>query len=256
MGLENKVDEMVKKYMILPDIHYPEQDKKAIKVIEQVLQYWKPDAIVYLGDFMDMGSVSHWIQDKRRKVENKRLISDYTGFNFMLDKHAKLSKCKEIHLLKGNHEDWVEQYIDKHPETEGFLEVENNLVIPKGVKATFYQLNDFMKIGKYLYATHGLYTNQYHTRKTIDSTGRNIVYGHTHDMQVHTKVSPVDKKDIHQAVSLGCLCNMNPDYMKNKPNNWVHGFGAVYLDERSQHYNLQPVVIANGKCIFEGKVFK
>lgn len=236
------------------DIHFPEQDKKAMKAVESYMAQNRIDSIVYGGDFLDMAPVSHWLKNKRRALESKRLLKDYDGFNEMLAYHAKISGCKQMDFLEGNHEAWVDQLIESMPEIEGFLEVENNLEIPKGVKSTWTPLNKFLKKGK-LYFTHGLYTNLHHAKKTVDNVGRSIVYGHVHDFQSHTKISPLDVKDKHKAQSIGCLTNLNPSYMKNRPNNWSHGFLIYEINKKSGRFNTYPVEIVNGEFSHAGKVY-
>lgn len=246
------------KVFVYSDIHYPEHNEYALSVATKVMGDYKPTKIVLIGDALDMTPVSHWINDKKRLVENKRLLKDYEGFNTVLNDMVKKAgkQLKEVIYLKGNHEEWVDQYLDKNPELEGLLEVENNIKLdPKSkVKLSFVQYNDFHKIGK-LYLTHGIYTNKYHSFKTVDNVNATVMYGHTHDVQMFTKSGLAKGMDKYMGISIGCLCDMSPKYMRNKPNNWMHAFATVDVMNNG---NFIPKVynIIHGTTIFNNKLYK
>jgi len=238
--------------VLLPDIHYPEQDNEAMRLVGLFLKDHKVDEIIYTGDGMNMSAVCHWEEKKNRKMEGKRVKAEYLGFvKNVLNKHREIvgEKCKFVYLI-GNHENWIEETIDKDAKVEGYYEVENNF--PSWVK--IIPFNKIYKIGK-LRVTHGFYTNKYHASKTVDAFERNVVYGHTHDIQFFTKVLSDDVKDFHSAQSIGCLCNMNPDYMENRPNNWVHGFGVAYFQPNG-YFNFYQIVIVNNEFIWNRKIYK
>jgi predicted phosphodiesterase len=261
MSLENKVNELIEKTFVFSDIHYPDHDIKALDVAEQVLKDWKPNRIVYIGDAYDATPVSHWLKDKKRKLENKRLLKDYEGVQKMLNRHAQLAgkQLKEVVYMLGNHEDWIREYIDCNPEVEGLIEIENHLKSPgKGIKfkmIPYIGRDRIFKVGK-LYLIHGEYTNQYHASKTVNVYDRNIMYGHVHSVQEAGKVSPVDVEDRHMAVSIGSLCNKNPDYGEGKPNAWVHAF-ALVLTKDDKLFNHYVIRINDGVSIAPwGKVYR
>ncbi|HEY9705830.1 MAG TPA: metallophosphoesterase [Allocoleopsis sp.] len=254
-GLEMKIE----KTFVFSDIHYPEYDTKAISVAEQVLQDFKPDRIIYIGDFLDCTPVSHWLENKKQTMENKRLLKDYEGFKNMARRHIKLGKnVKEIVFMEGNHEDWVNQYIDKHPEMQGLIEVKEKVVkelskeYPK-IKMPWVEYNKFYNVGK-LFFTHGIYTNKYHAEKHLNVIKKNIMYGHTHTVQETTDSGIVDG-DKHSSKSIGCLCSMSPSYMRNKPNQWVHAFALVYTDIHSGNFTDYVVKVINGKAVWNNKVY-
>jgi predicted MPP superfamily phosphohydrolase len=228
-----KLEQMVKKEYIernfvYSDVHYPEHDVKALNCATQIMSNYKPHRIILLGDFMDMTPVSHWLQDKKRPMEGKRLLKDYEGANAVLnDMVSKAGKqLKEVVYVLGNHEDWVNQYLDKYPQMEGMIEVENNIKLEnKSVKLQYVEFNKFYKLGK-LYLTHGLYINKYHAAKTIDMTGKSVLYAHSHDIQSYFK-SSIANDEKHMAQSIGCLCTKSPHFMRNRPHNWMHGCALV-----------------------------
>lgn len=242
----------IKTALLLPDIHHPHQSKQTMKAVEKFMADYRWDYLVYTGDAMNMDAVCHWNENKQRKLEGKRIKKEYDNFvSDVLNPHRELvgKRCKTVYLL-GNHENWIEEALDKNPQAEGYWEAENNL--PSWVE--IIPFNKIYRLGK-LRVIHGYYTNLHHAKKTVEAFERSVAYCHSHDIQFQTKVTADDVRDFHTGQSIGCLCNLNPDYAKDKPNRWVHGFGVVYI-QPSGAYNLYQIVIANSQFIWNGKLYK
>lgn len=241
-----------KRVLTLPDIHFPLHDRASLNAVESFMADFRPDVLIYLGDQLQMDPVSHWLKDKRGILEGQRLIADYAGFNQVLDRHVSMVPNAKVIFFLGNHEDWVRQYIELHPEVEGMLEVEHGLRLrERGF--TVVPCGQAYRIGK-LWYMHGHITTDHHSKGTVLAYRRNIRYGHVHDIQYYTAVSPLDVADKISAGSVGCLCNVNPHYMAGKPNRWTHGFNVAYIrpDGSFNDYTIQ---IIGGKFTFEGKTY-
>lgn len=238
----------MKKGIAVFDLHYPHHDKVLWNNILQFIEDFEPDIFAFGGDNMNMDAVDHWKQEKgkKRPLEGKRLLKEYDGFNKeILDPLWDAFKYTPDRLIfhLGNHEDWVEQYIDKHPEVEGLLELRKHLQLSDW---EVYDYGKTSKVGK-LYIDHGRYISKYSSSKTVDVYGRNIIYGHGHTSQSYTKVTPIDSQ-AHQATQIPCACKMNPDYMKNMPSAWVNGFAVFYIHDNG-NFNLYPVTSVKGHFI-------
>ena len=224
------------------DLHYPDHHSKFWQNILRYTADLKPDVFVFGGDNLDCSSVSHWVENKSRKVEGKRMKKDYDGFNRdVLSPLACIlpDGARRIFHL-GNHEDWVEQYIDVHPEVEGFLEVRANLHL-EGWEVFDY--GHASQVGK-LFFTHGDYCNEHVAKKVVQTYHRNVVFGHVHTYQSFTETTPLDS-DSHTATAIGCACHMNPHYARNKPNRWLNQF-AVFHVAQNGNYNPFPVTAIDG----------
>lgn len=240
----------MKKGIAVFDLHYPEHNKILWNNILKFAKDFKPDYFLFGGDNLDMSPVSHWLLEggQFRKLEGKRLINDYKGFVKEIKEPLENilpDSCKKI-WLEGNHENWAEQAIDKNPQYEGLIEIENYIDLKYWSQIPY---NGIHKIGK-MYFTHGMYTNQYHSAKTVNIVEKNIFYGHTHDHQTHTKITMVGNEP-HIGVSVPCTCDLNPQYMRNKPNKWLNGFLIWYMKDNGDfnHY----IIIANkGHFIYNG----
>lgn len=185
---------------------------------------------------------------KRRKMEGLRHKAEIDNIAKVLDLLQKHSK--KIVWLEGNHENWVEQYLDKNPELEGLIEYQELLDLKdRGIK--WVKLNHLHKVG-HLYLTHGMYINQYHAKKHLDVLGCNVVYGHTHKSQMHSKNMVMLKT--YKAWGLGCLCGKKPDYLRGKIGNWDTGFAVLYVATNGE-FNLFPIDIIRNRFYFNGRSY-
>lgn len=235
------------------DLHFPYHNKTLWENLLKLAHTLKVDYFLFGGDNMDMEAVNHWELEKgnKRGMEGKRLRKSYDGFQSeIMDEVEKVlpDYCRKIFMF-GNHEEWIEKYIDKCPELEGFAEIERNVNLMNWEVIPYQQTT---KIGK-LYFHHGIYTSKYHSSKMVDVYERNIISFHLHTFQSFTKITPVDCS-AHMAMSMPCACDLNPQYMKDKPSAWVNGFGIFYVQENG-NFNIFPVIATKGHFVWEGTYY-
>lgn len=238
--------------LILPDIHSQNVDKKAFGCVMNYAAKHKWDDVVQLGDLIEGDSVSAHNKGKPKLLEGERLQHDFTFANGLLNSIIECANPKEFHVLKGNHEYRVDRYIDEHPELDGLINVERGLCLDQR-DINFvdcYPGGQTLKIGK-LHFTHGRYTGGNPCKKHLDVFGVNIVFGHTHEVGIYSKVTWGKGKAI-SAYNLGCLCRYDAGYLEGAPTNWQHAFGTVYI-QRDGKFNLTIHNIFNGVCVVDGK---
>lgn len=239
------------------DLHYPHYNIKLWRNILRYLKVFRPDVFLFGGDNLNMDAVNHWLHEKGlvRQLEGKRILLEYEGFNndILIPLENVLAKDTRKIWINGNHEEWITFAIDRNPQGEGYWEIEHNLQLKKKGWEV-YEYGQTAKIGKLLF-THGEYTNKYHSQKMVDVYERNIIYGHTHTFQAFTKITPVGNEP-HLAMSCPIVGELNPDYMRNRPNAWVQGFLVFYVYPNG-YFNLYPVISIDGKFTSpDGKFFK
>ncbi len=243
--------------LIMPDAHVPEHDPAALEAFMQFGEWYKPHGIINIGDFMEMEAVSHW---PARDMRPRRLIPHIQeGKNILQAINKRFGKQLVFrYFLIGNHEDWLDQYlVAKVPELFDGIEdlgVSFGIAYLLGLESfgyTVIPLNEILTIGKHCHFIHGYYTNKYHAYKHLEVFGVNIYYGHLHDVQ---SISQVSVKGVHEAMSLGCLRDLNAPFLKGKPNNWSHAFGIFEFRKDGQFTRYVPIII-NGKFSFGGQVF-
>jgi len=230
-----------KKVVALPDIHYPENINMA--GIEKFLADYQPDVLIYLGDVLDLDYLSFFQKDNKTVVADK-LRKEYDEVMKFMDRQIELSKATEVYYIEGNHEYRVKKTLEAHPVGTGFIEIPIGMKLEeRGIK--WVELNTFVKLGK-LFFTHGLFWNVYHARQHLDKYQRNIIYGHTHAVQMHSGYHPYDKNLPHIAKSVGCLCTLNPTFLKKRPNQWVNALYMSEIEESGIFYD-NIVTIVNGE---------
>ena len=257
---------MIKRIVLLPDFHHPHQNKLAVNAVFKFIKWFKPHAINIIGDGMNMDSVNHWKQERGNKkyFEGKRLLNEYDGFDrdILTPLEHLIPKGCEKTYMGGNHEEWVNTLIGKNPQLEGMVEPEVALNLAKrdwewipwiNWKDKSRCIRGIKQYGKLL-VMHGQYVNQYHAKKTAETFSKSIAYGHTHDIQFYTKVTIDDHRGYHTAQSIGCLCNLSPDFMRGGMNRWVNSFAILYVREDGM-YNIYVPIIVKGKFVYANKLF-
>lgn len=243
----------MKKYIIIPDCHFPNEDKKAWKLVLKTIQTIKPHGIVILGDFFDFYSVSSHSKDPNRSsdlawevAEGNKALRQLDAFKFIKDKR----------FIAGNHCDRLERYLkDKAPSLFNMVKIPDLFELKKhGWEYIPYKSHT--RIGK-LYATHdtgkaGKYAH-YSSQADFQSS---VVIGHTH--RFGYAIEGNAKGRPHVAAMLGWLGDVKQiDYMHRIKalRDWALGFGIGYLLPNG-HVHLTPVPIIDYSVVIEGKLIK
>ena len=84
--------------------------------------------------------------------------------------------------------------------------------------------------------------------------GESIMYGHTHDLQRHTKTN---RGGTISAWSLGCLKDIeaDEDWLGGRLTNWNHAFAIVNFFKNG-NFNVEVVEIIDGKTTLWGNLIK
>lgn len=245
--------------VVLSDMQIPYQDERSLNVVERYIEDHRWDELIWIGDFMDFDYLSRFNKDSPRKLEGKRMKNDYAYAGMIMDRQIaaatkKNPNCK-FTLLEGNHEFRVEDTIDKFPMLEGWVEVPTGLrLAERGVRwVKSWSKGKIYKIGKANFV-HGLYVNQYHAKKMVDTFGANIFYGHKHDVMCISKIlKGKDKTVVGQ--SLGCLCEYEQSYMKGRPSDWQQAFGIFYFKPNGDFTYYVPRIFKNSFISPEGELY-
>lgn len=238
--------------LVANDFHIPHQDDESIRAMLALMSDVKFDQVVINGDYLDYGCISHWNQGRNKTLEMQRLKTDYIKGNALLDEiDLRLPAGAKKHFMKGNHEVWIDDLVDKTPQLEGLVEPESQLKLTeRGYK--IYPYNDIVPFGK-LNITHGIYASANSVKKHLDELKVNIMFGHTHTMAVMMSSSAA-REIAFSGYNVGCLCNMTPDYMRGRPHGWTHGIAVVYLYPNG-YFEVNMIRILDGQFIYNNKVY-
>jgi len=247
----------MKRAVVFPDQHYPIHDVKAMNVAHQVLEKVKPDIFINLGDVGEWESVSSH-KYKRRKQPPLEFIlphveQEVVEVNKELDKvDAILDRvgCKERFILAGNHDLWLDSFVESHPYLEEYIFRNACRWDQRGYE--YRTFNEVLTIGK-LSFIHGAYTGPTHAKKHLESYGTNILYGHVHDLQRYSMTRMKD--GAISAWSLGCLKDMRAEkntWLRGRLNNWNHAVAIIDF-WKNGNFAVQIVEIVKGKAVLNGE---
>ncbi len=249
--------------IVIPDLHIRcksgGEDKRSIQLVENYMQDYKNqwDEVIYLGDILDMNSISTHNVNNLRSVEGETLFADYSAGYEFLKRQKKLAPNAKFTLISGNHDGGrIERYIDANPMFQGTLEVPKGLHLEElGINYVDYWCKgETYKVGNALFI-HGLYTNEYHPKKHLQAYGTNVFYGHVHSVDSFSQVWSDTGRPI-VAQSLGCLCDLKQSYMRGKPTKWAQAF-ATFFFLANGDFSYYVTRIINHRFVgINGKVYK
>ena len=148
--------------------------------------------------------------------------------------------------------DWYHQFIEKYPMLDGLFNPTIELKLKERGYKVYEDLNHIERIGR-LSLTHGMYHNKHFLTKHIDEFKTNVLVGHLHTSRLRLENSPAKEVAIFGA-SVGCLCDLNPAYNRNKPNKTSHGFAVVYFYDNG-YFDVDLKRIVKGKFVFNNKLY-
>ena len=251
---------VVKRVIVTPDKHFPFADKKAIGCVVKAIEIVKPDTYVDLGDVGEWHGASHWRWKKKKRPPLEYIIDDIDkdiedvnkGLD-IIDEALDKVNCKNKHMIEGNHDDWMNRFVDEHPYLEDMrFETCVNL---KERNYTYHPIGKYLLLGKlYLYHGHHFAGIQ-HTRNHLTRLGCNLMYGHHHDIQ-QSSITHIDWQK--SAWSLGCLKDMSPqknNWLGGMEHNWAHAFAIVDFYDKGL-FTVHVMQIINGKTSLWGEVIR
>jgi len=253
--------------MVLPDLHIPEHDERALECVLKAYKYLRPDEVVILGDWADCGQFSsHGVQSLAELKAHRFVEDEIDPIKAVMDKLQKYKN--KLVYIEGNHEWRVERWAAKWggrlgPDFYNFMSPRKLLSegrkkftwIPYGDNLAHYQITPALQHSSELWALHGWSHAKRASAIHLDrAVSVSIVHGHTHRMQMETRREPSTGR-ILKSWSPGCLSKLQPLYQANRPTQWTHGFSLVYIGQSS--WTDYTVTIHNGQCVLpNGKEIK
>lgn len=243
--------------IILNDLHVPYHDQRAIDVMLHYVKDKNPDDIILAGDLYDCYALSRFDKDPKR-IDS---LQDEIDEGLKIWKSLKKASPKSrLTLIEGNHEHRLQKYLMKNPGMYSLNALKpENLFCLKDLNINFKTSEETFFLNANLVITHGAIDDGcklsqhsgYSAKNTLDKWGNTSgVMGHSHRMGVSNKT--IAHKQMVQWVENGCLCKLNPDYVKNP--NWQQGFSVIYYTKNRFH--IVPILIANYEFIADGKRYR
>jgi hypothetical protein len=232
--------------MLSSDQQIPYHDPRAIDLWFQVVDWWQPDVIDYLGDTSDQfcfasfqeGKTSEFLNTLPVKTpEDKFLPYVLEQEKLTKDFYAETRKARpdaEIFSALGNHDIRVFKYADKKlPDILESLTPEA-LWDFKNLGIDYIHYDDVPKhrFGD-IYVHHGvsaLAESGASIKSDIGNFGVSLIRGHSHRMAAYYKSYELRNETI-RGYEIGHMCKVDSDGFKySQVHNWQQGFAIAHVE--------------------------
>ena len=269
-----------KKVLLIPDLHVgyrrnfetgeliPYHDRHAMNIVLQVAQSSDFDAVVYLGDLLDL---SEWTDKFVKEPEfYKTTQPALIECSWFLAQMKNALPEAEHTILLGNHEKRFEIYMmQQHsaayglkPATELLLDEPLSIQRMLGLETLDINLSEPYPNGEVWYnglrCIHGSLVSGIpggSATKVINRATCTTAFGHVHRLELTTKTVH-DESGIRYifAASVGCLCRIDytvPGHKRGQ--NWQQGFGVAHLNDSAR---IELIPIFNRGAFYNGKHYR
>jgi predicted phosphodiesterase len=244
----------LQRIFFLPDTHVPYHNRQALALVLQVIESFKPDIFVSIGDYVDCFSVSNYSKDPRRAF---RLDEEFEQANVILDQIDKLTVGARRIYIAGNHEHRLERYLqEKAPELFSFIDIQRLLRLEeRGWEYVPYK--QATTVGK-LNLTHDVGSaGRYNAFRALDTFQAPVVTGHTHRLSYVVEGDATGGSQVSSQFGwLGDVEQIDYLHRVKAMREWTLGFGYGYLEVETGHVHLTPVPIVKHSCVVEGKLYR
>lgn len=230
--------------MILPDIHFPYHNIKALTAALDYAKNAKVNAIILSGDTMDCYALSRYEKDPRKRGFADELEMTRNFLGMLQDKF----QCP-IYYKIGNHEDRYEAFLKiKAPELLGISDFKMETLLKMGqYGCQIISSTQIIKAGK-LRILHGhefgrsVFSPVNPARGYYMRAKRSMIAGHNHQTSEHSE-NNLDG-DVVTTWSMGCLSELHPAYMPI--NKWNHGAAHITVN-KDQSFEVHNFRIIDGR---------
>ena len=230
--------------LILGDLHIPYHDLRACAAVLALARAIQPHVILILGDFWNMGAVSHHPAPAGGAENHSRAMLQGRAY---LEALHRAAPGADMVLLLGNHDSWLEEYELNHPTMAGSLAPQ----IPGYVTVIPRRRQPYVR-GPVAY-THGYGGGEMAAKKYAIEVApamgvRHVKAAHHHTLQCHHTRGGCEGWIVGW---LGRPGEAAFDYAKNR-DHWR--VGCVVEDVMGERVTTTPVRIDGGAALFGGRL--
>ena len=221
----------------LYDSHYPHNIN--LKPLLHFLKDFKPDIFGFGGDNRSLDCISHWNEEAFKNYGMDNVMAafnkDSQGFKRQVAEFIQVMPNSKFVYILGNHEDWLEQFIQKFPQVK--KPTVKSCLEEVGEKIEFVPRGGFYQIGKLHFAHGDQFGTSNPAKQAVERTGKNIVFGHFHSHKEWPHFSMIDETEKHQGIQVPCYAKLAPGYLKGRPHDWSNGFFTACIKKSSGNFS-------------------
>lgn len=259
------------KWMLSSDQQIPYQDDRAINLWFQVMDWFKPHVVDYLGDTSDQycfarfqeGTTTEFLKALPAETQVEDFLSHVVGEEKQTREFYELTRKKrpkaEIFSALGNHDVRVWAYADKKlPEILKEITPESLWGLDSlGIDYIYYEDKPKHRYGD-IYVHHGisaLADSVASVKSDIGNLGVSLIRGHSHRLGSFYKTYEL-KNETLRGYEIGHLCKVDSDGFKySQIHNWQQGFAVGMISGDNVHIQLVEIT-PDYECWVAGKKFK
>ena len=239
------------------DLHFPDIHWPTFKSMSSFLSQNRVDGFVFGGDQFNNECISHHTKGKPGlRLPGQFALDEEMFEEMILSPLERLlpKKCEKVWIC-GNHDHWESEFEEEIPELRDKLQRPRNLKLAaRGWQVI--PLGGIYKHGKLSWIHGEGIGTANHSKRAVDVYCTNLVYGHHHTMQSHTKILSSDYSQRWVAQCSPIVGGCNPRYLESRPNNWLNGFTITEFYSRGM-FNHYPVVTdGDGAFSYGGTTYK
>jgi len=265
--------------LVAGDAQIPFQDPEAFDRFQRTVIEVQPDNIVFVGDMIDLPSMSRWSQRSEWVGTTQGAIDQYHSFLAQTRANAPNSNISVVH---GNHEQRMDDYVRKNAAEALGLKRANSakelavLTLQYLVRYDDLEVhsvdgypNGTLWLEDNIKATHGTNVAKggSNAAKYLRQERETTLYGHTHRQELAYRTFPMRVGAITiAAASPGCLALIDgtvPGFhhtvdaqgeLVKKAEDWQQGL--LVIDHNSGVHNITPVLFTEEGFYLDGKRHK
>jgi predicted phosphodiesterase len=238
--------------IVIPDVHLPYHDKRALDNVFAMIEAEQPARVVQIGDLLDMKAPARW---------SKGRAEEYIGTVGEEVEHGKqfwstlrgIAPDAELVFVSGNHDDRLRTYCATYspallpilPSLPSLMELDQHGV--KHQRTQPYKLEPGVAAihGKLLHSQAGL-----SARKEMLRHGTSVVQGHTHRLGVIYETTDRCRFALESGW-LGDIRRAGSYLDFPGVANWQQGFG--WLDVDGKRVSPGVTIVERGGFTFRGR---
>ena len=274
---------MLEKVMLSSDQQIPHHDPRMLDLWFKVMKSFKPDHIIYAGDWSDNTNIGRWVHGGRKELINQlpsldikaedvidQYIASEQPTREFFEQTRKIAKNATVLCANGNHDRTrIKSYFDKPMYEQA---IEEQLTCEKvwgfdNLGFDYIEYEDRPKhfVGDF-YVHHGVAISK-HAGQSVqadtESFGVSMIRGHSHRQAIINRDYPLTNKTI-TGVELGHMMNIDGvGAAYDNIHNWRAGFAVGFIEDGAQdtsdgkrlHIQLVPIT-RDYTCVVNGKLYK
>ena len=249
--MSGKAQSPYERHVFVPDPHPPFHSEEACAVAVAFIREYRPDRVWFLGDILDFYQLSHFEQDPRRALD---LQDDIDCARSLLARFREAAPDARAVLIRGNHEDRLRRFLwtAKNPALSSLRGLDVPALLGLDKLGIEYAERGRVRIADFV-IKHGDIVRPkagYTAHGELEREGLSGVSGHTHRLG---QVCLTTTRGPTGWAEAGCLCDLDPPYLRGATANWQHGLAYAYMERNGNRFVNHTLPIVNGRCIFNGR---